>query len=204
MSRYVIGITGGIACGKTNLTDELKRQGANVIDADEVSRALTAPGGEALGAIRLAFGDRVFRGAELDRRALGELVFTDGTQKKRLEDILHPMILSRILRLLESARGIVFLSAPLLFECGYEKYCDETWCAYIPEEEQKRRLILRDRLTEEEALSRIRSQWPAIRKAALADVVIPTSGTPEESALKVNELYRRRKESLLAERSHQS
>ena len=121
MNRYVIGITGGIACGKTNLTDALTSLGAAVIDADEVSRALTAPGGEALAPIRAAFGDGVFREGKLDRRALGGIVFSDPDKKKKLEDILHPMIRDRISFLLDKSEGIVFLSAPLLFECGYEK-----------------------------------------------------------------------------------
>ena len=203
MNRYVIGVTGGIACGKTVLTDALKNLGAVVIDADEVSRALTAPGGEALDAVRAAFGDGVFRGGELDRRALGAIVFSDPEQKKRLEDILHPMIRDRIRSLLDRAEGIIFLSAPLLFECGYEKVCDEVWCVYVPKKEQLRRLTARDHLTRSEALERIASQWPALKKARLADVVIRTDGTPEESAEKAADLYLDRKESRLAERSVQ-
>ena len=203
MNRYVIGITGGIACGKTNLTDALKTLGAEVIDADEVSRALTAPGGEALAPIRAVFGTGVFRGADLDRRALGGIVFSDPDKKKLLEDILHPMIRERIAAFLDRAEGIVFLSAPLLFECGYEKICDEVWCAYVPQKEQLRRLMARDRLTRAEALERVRSQWPALKKARLSDVVIRTDGTMEESAEKVTVLYWDRKETLLAERSPQ-
>ncbi|MBR4502722.1 MAG: dephospho-CoA kinase [Clostridia bacterium] len=203
MNRYVIGITGGIACGKTNLTDALKELGANVIDADEVSRALTAPGGDALIPIRTVFGDGVFRDGDLDRRALGSIVFSDPDKKKLLEDILHPMIRNRIAFLLDRAEGIVFLSAPLLFECGYEKICDEVWCVYVPQKEQLRRLMARDRLTRAEALKRIGSQWPALRKARLSDVVIRTDGTPEESKEKVTGLYRDRKETRLAERSLQ-
>ena len=203
MNRYVIGVTGGIACGKTVLTDALKNLGAVVIDADEVSRALTAPGGEALDAVRAAFGDGVFRGGELDRRALGAIVFSDPEQKKRLEDILHPMIRDRIRSLLDRAEGIIFLSAPLLFECGYEKVCDEVWCVYVPKKEHLRRLTARDHLTRSEALERIASQWPALKKARLADVVIRTDGTPEESAEKAAGLYLDRKESRLAERSVQ-
>ena len=203
MNRYVIGLTGGIACGKTNLTDALKDHGAAVIDADEVSRALTAPGGEALASIRSVFGDSVFLGDDLDRRALGGIVFSDPEQRKLLEDILHPMIRDRISFLLDRAEGIVFLSAPLLFECGYDKICDEVWCAYVPKKEQLRRLTARDRLTRAEALERIGSQWPALRKARLSDVVIRTDGTPEESAEKAAGLYLERKETCLAERSHQ-
>ncbi len=203
MNHYVIGVTGGIACGKTNLTDTLKKLGAAVVDADEVSRALTAQGGEALAPIRAAFGDGVFREGELDRQVLGSIVFSDPDKKKMLEDILHPMIRERIDSLLDRAEGIVFLSAPLLFECGYEKICDEVWCVYVPQKEQLRRLMTRDRLTRAEAMKRIGSQWSALKKARLSDVVIRTDGTPEESAEKAERLYRNRKESRLAERSLQ-
>lgn len=200
MSRYVIGITGGIACGKTVITDALAAHGARVIDADEISRSLTAPGGKALGAVREAFGDGVFTGDVLDRRALGQLVFSSPEARKRLEDILHPMIAAETRALLEGAEGVVFLSAPLLYECGYEKICDEVWCAYVPQREQLRRLRKRDGLSAPEALARVRSQWPALKKARLADVVIRTDGTVEESAEKALRLYRDRKETRLAER----
>ena len=96
MSNYVIGLTGGIACGKTNLTRALLAAGAPVIDADEISRSLTASGGSALPAIRAAWGDRVFDGEELNRRALSDIVFKDPEERKKLNAILHPLIFSRI------------------------------------------------------------------------------------------------------------
>ncbi len=201
MSRYVIGLTGGIASGKTNLTDALREDGAAVIDADEVSRSLTAPGGEALGAVRNAFGDEMFRGDELDRRSLGALIFSSPRDKKRLEEILHPMIEEKILAQIGTREGIVFLSAPLLYECGYERHCDEVWCAYVPQREQLRRLRARDGLTLREARARISGQWPSLKKARLADEVIRTDGTPEESRERILRLYRDRKEKRLAERT---
>ncbi len=179
--RTVIGITGGIASGKTNLTDALLEAGENVIDADVISRRLTADGGEALPAVRAAFGDGVFHGASLDRKALGRIVFASGEKREQLESILHPMIKRAILKAVQQAKGVVFLSAPLLYECGLESICDRVWCAYIPREEQLRRLMARDSLSMEEAALRLESQMPPEEKAKRADLVIPTDGTIEES-----------------------
>ena len=93
---FVIGLTGGIACGKSNISDKLSSLGGQVIDADRISRALTAPGGAALPGIRAAFGDRFFPGGALDRRALGALVFSDPEALNRLNELTHPLILEEI------------------------------------------------------------------------------------------------------------
>ena len=190
MSACIIGITGGIACGKTNLTDALRRAGALVIDADEISRALTAKGGSALPEIRRLFGDRVFSGDALDRKALGAVVFADPAARKRLEALLHPMVIDETKRQTAGAEGIVFWSAPLLYECGMDRFCREVWCAYVPQKEQIRRLMNRDGLSRAQALARIRSQWPALKKARMSSRVIRTDGTREESGQQVLALYR--------------
>ena len=91
-----IGLTGSIACGKSTVSAYLRELGYPVVDADAISHALTAPGGAALDAIRAAFGDAVFDGEALSRRALGSLVFSDPHMRERLNAILHPMILSEI------------------------------------------------------------------------------------------------------------
>ena len=197
MSSCVIGLTGGIACGKSNLSRALREEGARVMDADEVSHRLTAPGGKALPARREAFGDGVFRGDEVDREKLGEVVFRDAGQLKRLNAILHPMIFEEIRRELDSIPGVAVLEAPLLYECGLEKDCCEVWCAYIPQKEQIKRLRERNGLTRRQALERIRSQMSGLEKAKRADRVIRTDGTREESALKVKKLYRERIERII-------
>lgn len=190
MSSYVIGLTGGIACGKSNLSRALRDAGARVVDADEVSHRLTEKNGEALPKLRDAFGDGIFSGDELDRKKLGSLVFSDPEQLRRLNGILHPMIFEVIDRELKEADGICILEAPLLFECELEKKCHEVWCAYVPQKEQMRRLRKRNGLTCREALDRIRSQMSAFEKAKKSDRVIRTDGTKEQSAEKVLRLYR--------------
>jgi dephospho-CoA kinase len=189
MSRYVIGLTGGIACGKTNLSNALREHGAPVIDADEISRALTAENGPALPAIRAAFGDGVFAGGALDRRALAKEVFADGRKRETLNGILHPMIFAEMRRQMARTEGAAVLDVPLLFEAGLDAWCDEIWCAYVPQKEQMKRLMKRDGITGREALRRIRAQMPTREKARRADHVIRTDGSKENSASIVLSLW---------------
>lgn len=182
MSKYVIGLTGGIACGKSNLSRALKENGAPVIDADEISRALTAKGGAALPAIRERFGDGVFDGDELNRRALSDIVFSDPAQRDALNAILHPMVLSEIHHQMDETDGPVVMDVPLLYEVGMDSWCQEIWCAYVPQKEQVRRVRKRGAITYQEALRRIHSQMPVMEKRKRADHVIRTDGTKAESA----------------------
>lgn len=190
MSRYVIGLTGGIACGKTNLSNALREHGVHVIDADEISRRLTGAGGEALPAIREAFGDGVFDGERLDRKALAREVFGDAKKRERLNSILHPLIFAQMRREMAEADGPVVLDVPLLFETGLDAWCDEIWCAYVPQKEQIRRLRKREGITGREALARIRAQMPTREKARRAHWVIRTDGSKEQSASLVLSLWR--------------
>lgn len=196
MSKYVIGLTGGIACGKSNLSKVLKANGVPVIDADEISRSLTAKGGAALPAIRERFGDRVFDGDELNRRALSDIVFSDPKERDALNGILHPMVLSEIHRQMDAIDGPVVMDVPLLYEVGMDSWCQEIWCAYVPQKEQVRRVRKRGAITYKEALRRIHSQMPVMEKRRRADHVIRTEGSKEESAQIVLALWRNAVEKL--------
>lgn len=186
----MIGLTGGIATGKSNLSAALRQAGARVIDADEISRGLTAPGGAALPRIRQAFGPRVFDGESLNRRALGAMVFGSEENRSRLNAIVHPMVLERIRAEIAAGDGPVIMDVPLLFECGMDAWCDEIWCAYVPQRVQLERLMQRDGLTRRQALARIHSQMPTLEKARKADRVIRTAGSREESARIVLSMWR--------------
>jgi len=188
----VIGVTGGIACGKSTLCNTLRELGAKVWDADAASRELTAPHGKALPAIRQTFGDGVFfPDGTLNRKALGAIVFTDESARQRLNGIVHPLVYEDMEAFLRENSGeqAVFLDVPLLFETGYDKRCDEVWCAWLPPQTQLERLMARDGLTQEEALARISSQMPLAEKAARSTHLIDTSGSIEESAQKLKNLY---------------
>lgn len=190
---YVIGLTGSIACGKSTVSTRLRELGAVVIDADAISRALTQDGGRALPAVRARFGDAVFAGESLDRRALGRIVFSDPHARADLEAILHPMIWADIRARLRAAResgtAIAVLDVPLLFESGMDVLCDEIFCVWTHEEIQIARLMERDGLNEAEARARIAAQMPQDAKLEKSDVHIDTSGTFEETRTRIDELY---------------
>ncbi len=192
---HVIALTGGIASGKTTLLSALRGLGAPVADADRISRSLTAPGGEALPAIRETFGDAVFNeDGTLNRKALAEMIFSDEEARHRLETILHPMIAIIINRELDAFRQAGHLAAvvdiPLLYESGMESLADEVWCAYVPKKEQVRRLRIRDGITQKQAIQRLSSQMDPREKRRRADEVIRTDGTIAQSAAQVTQLWR--------------
>lgn len=186
-----IGLTGGIACGKSTVSAYLKALGCVIIDADAISHALTASGGAALPAIRKAFGGDVFDGDRLDRRALGSIVFSDEKKRAQLNAILHPMIISSIeaqLKAHDSPQSLVIGDVPLLYECAMEHMFDQVWVVSVPEEEQIARICLRDSLSREEARRRIDAQMPLGKKRSLADAVIDTSGPIESTRRQVDAL----------------
>ena len=184
-----IGLTGGIATGKSTVSRTLRVLGAPVIDADEISRALTAPGGEALPALRARFGDAVFDGDALNRRALGAVVFTDAQAREALGALLHPMVYARMearcAELAQAGAPAAVLEIPLLFETGYDARVDEIWLTVLPQAEQLRRLMARNGLTEAEAAARIDSQWRQEDKRARAQRVFDTTAAPDAVAAQV-------------------
>ena len=191
-----VGLTGSIACGKSNVSAVLRELGAAVVDGDLLSRELTAPGGPALPAIREAFGGGVFLSdGTLYRRALGDVVFASDAARKRLDGLMQPLLRSLILRRMEEARAggakICVLDMPLLFEAGLDALCDTVWCVHLPREEQLRRLMARDGLTLSRAEARLRSQLSSEEKAARAQVVIDTSGSIDDTRAMIPALYAR-------------
>ena len=190
----VLGLTGGIACGKSTISQTLGGLGAVIVDGDVLSRELTAPGGGALGDIRAAFGEGVFHpDGTLNRRALGSVVFADDKARDTLDHIMQPLLLTLILRDIENARltgaPVCVLDMPLLYEKDIDRLCQRVWCAYVPQEVQLSRLMERDGFTREEAEARLRSQLPPEEKAARADVVIDTSGPMDYTKECVISLY---------------
>lgn len=186
----LVGLTGGIACGKSSLADALRQHGATVIDADAISRELTAPGGAALDSIRRRFGEGVFADGKLDRGKLGRIVFRDPEALAGLNRILHPMVFARMDEQIRahSHEAALVADVPLLYETGYDKACDEVWCAWAPPAAQLKRLLERG-LSPEEARSRINSQMSAMEQARRADRVIITTGDIKLNARAVQTLW---------------
>lgn len=189
---YIVGLTGGIACGKTGVARALRDMGQTVLDADAISRALTAPGGEALGAVRSAFGEGIFSAdGALNRRALGDIVFANPEKRRALEGILHPMVIARMQSQTKSCgKALVFWDVPLLYETGMDKLCGEVWCAYVSPGEQLRRVMRRDGLTRAQALMRVQSQLALDEKKRRAAHVLNTSGPRNETRRRARGLLR--------------
>ncbi len=190
----ILGLTGGIACGKSTISLTLRALGAVIVDGDVLSRELTQPGGIALPELRAHFGDGVFHAdGTLNRRALGSVVFADDAARSTLDGIMQPLLKVLILRDIDTARdegaAVCVLDMPLLYEKGLDSLCDRVWCASIPRAEQLGRLMARDGFTRKEAEMRLASQLPAEEKAARADVVIDTSGPIQYTKERIIHLY---------------
>jgi dephospho-CoA kinase len=190
-----VGLTGGIACGKSVVTRDLGRFGAIILDADEIAHKLLEPGGAGYGPVVNQFGREILddRG-RIQRRALAARVFADPRERWALNGIMHPLViqeeerLHREIRLLGEDR-IVVTDAALLFETGTQRRFDRVVVVHCPPEEQLRRLMERDGMSREDAAARIQSQMDIREKVKLGDYDIETTGDEGETQRKTRELF---------------
>lgn len=192
----IIGLTGGIASGKTTVARMLAEMGAAIVDADQISRDAVNPGSTALGTIVDQFGPDVLRpDGTLDRTKLAQVVFGDPAARKRLEAILHPAIRQlaeqKLNELREAGNPLVFYVAPLLIEAGALSRVDEVWVVHVDRATQLRRLMARDGISEEEALQRIAAQMPMEEKRKYGRVVIENGEGIESTRNQVREIWDR-------------
>lgn len=179
-----LGLTGGIATGKSTVAALIKGRGIPIVDADAVSKEITQAGSPALEQIRLVFGPEVFKlnslgESELDRLVLGKRIFSDPQQRADLESILHPLIRARVQQLRKDLEGeghaLAFYDVPLLFEKKMQSEFDEVVVVYAPSSLQLTRLMARNSLTESEARERIEAQLDIELKRKLANYVVDNS-----------------------------
>lgn len=183
MKRRIIGLTGGIACGKSTVSNYLaNRYKIPVLDADIYAREAVAIGSPILERIFDRYGETVRgNGGNLDRKKLGEIIFRDPIEKRWLENQIHPFVRECFAKNLEKIQDeIVVFSIPLLFEAGLTGIVTEIWVVYCSREEQIDRLIQRDSLTREQAIARINNQMPIEQKIAVADVIFDNSSSLDE------------------------
>ena len=190
----LVGLTGGIATGKSTVADTLRRLGGEVIDADQLARDVVAPGEPALAEIAREFGDVLQPDGTLDRKKLGALVFNDPARRKRLEAITHPAIRDRFLARLQELQdtgfeGLVFFDAPVMIESGNYRNMDRLVVVYTDEATQRARLMARDELAEAEATRRMATQMPVVDKAKLADYVIDNCGDRAATEARTREVF---------------
>ncbi|MBS3811903.1 MAG: dephospho-CoA kinase [Halanaerobiales bacterium] len=190
----IIGLTGGIATGKSLVSKTLRELGIKVIDADQIAhRVLNRT--EVIDKIKEEFGREIINNkGEIDRKKLGEIVFSEHVKLKKLEEITHPTILDVIDQKLKEYKkqDLIVLDAPLLFETYLDQKVDETWVVYAEEPTQIERLQKRDGLDYFEAKCRIDVQMPLKEKVQRADQVINNEGTKQELRRKVVKLVEKR------------
>ena len=182
----VIGLTGGIASGKSTVSNMLKEMSITVIDADVEARLAVMEGEPAYKQIIAEFGDGILlENGEIDRQKLGAIIFHQADKRQRLNEITHPEVRRRMLEQVETAKRnneeVVVLDIPLLFESKLTAMVEKTLLVYVDSDIQLQRLVERNNLTITDAQARISSQMPLSEKIKLADAVINNNGTLEET-----------------------
>ncbi len=193
----IIGLTGGIACGKSAVSDELKKFGAKILDIDSVTHELLEPAGELFETYVQHFGRYIVAvDGLLNKRIIGEIIFNHPDEREWINSVAHPILLNYARDFLEkcAAEGveIAVIEVPLLFEAGWEHLFDEIWAVYVGRAKQMWRLIQRDNLSPQQALARLNSQMSQEEICARADIVINNKKTISKTRKQVREALRGR------------
>ena len=190
----VLGVTGGIASGKSMVAAMFAELGAVLLSADQLAREAVEPGSAGLARVVETFGRGVLaEDGSLDRERLGQVVFADPGARRALECILHPQIAElaegQLALLRKSGAALIIYEAPLLFEAGAERRVDQSLVVLVDPGQQLARLMERDQVTAEQARARIAAQWPQADKLLRADYVIDNSGSVEQTRQSVSLLF---------------
>lgn len=192
MRKFVLGVTGNIASGKSTVVNRLVEHGAIAFDADLVYRELVGPGQPLLASLADHFGEHIVApDGSLDRAALGTIVFSDPEKLRELDALTHPAVIAEIdRRVAEMHEGVIVIDAVKLIESGHADHCDSVWVVTTDTEAQVQRLAKRNRLSPLEARRRVEAQPPMAAKLARADRVIDNSGTIEDTMTQVDAGWR--------------
>ncbi|WP_033170815.1 dephospho-CoA kinase [Selenomonas sp. ND2010] len=191
----IIGLTGGIASGKSTVSAYLQEKGASIIDADGIAHELLEPGRPLYEAYRNHFGEKILLpDGTLDCRAIGQLVFSDPIERKWLNATAHPLIQQEICQRLQryqaEKKSVIVLDVPLLFESGWDKMAEKVCLVYVEEKIQLARLMKRNGYGREEAAARIAAQMPWEEKKKRADCLIDNSGSLSSTLRQVDDLWK--------------
>lgn len=201
---FKIGLTGGIASGKSTVLTYFKDKGIPYIDADNVAREVVEPGTEGLKAVVDTFGSHILQNdGTLNREALGAIVFHNEEKRQLLNSCLKTHIRNRIMELTsqyeQGNTPILIYDIPLLIEGEWYTMMDEVWLVYVNETTQIERLMSRNGYTREDALARINSQMRLDDKRAYADIIVDNNGTPHDLTVQLNTIWNERIETVLQE-----
>jgi len=194
-----IGLTGGIATGKSTIAKLLIEHGAILIDLDVIAREVAQPGHPSLQRIAERFGQAILQAdGSLDRKKLGSIVFADPAERKALEAILHPAIRAVMKDRMayhesQTPDKLVVVDVPLLYESGLESYFEQIMVVYVPKNIQLKRLMERDKLTPEEAQKRLAAQMDIDEKKDRADIIIDNSGNLDDTKLQIDQFWQTRR-----------
>ena len=185
--RRVIGVTGGIASGKSNVCSVIASLGYPVIDCDKLSRELSVKGGSVYNAMVTVLGtDYLLEDGNLDRKKIAKLIFNDAKARALVDSATHPVIIDEVKKRINDIEdGLVFLEAPLLYEVNINYLCDKVICVFLSKKFQVARLMERDGIDEDYALAKIHSQMDLYMKKELADYVVDSKGTFDETSKQV-------------------
>ena len=188
----IIGITGGIASGKSTVTEFLRQKGFQVVDADAVVRQLQKPGRRLYQVLVVHFGEKILlENGELNRPLLASLIFSNPEEQewsKRTQGEIIREELAALRNQFAQTEALFFMDIPLLFEQDYASWFDETWLVYVNRDVQLERLMKRDQISKEAAESRLNSQWPLERKISLASHSLDNNGNQEQLIAQVVQL----------------
>lgn len=192
----IIGLTGGISSGKSTVAKMFAELGIPVVDADRIAREVVEPGEEAYEKIVVHFGaDILNEDRTINRKKLGAIIFNNEEERKVLNSIVHPAVRKKMLeqkeRYLQEGYEHVVLDIPLLFENKLTHFVDKTLLVYVDEDVQLARLMARDKLTKEEAQSRIKAQMPLIEKKKLSDEVIDNNESLEKTEQQLRDILKK-------------
>ena len=191
----IIGITGGIASGKSTVTNFLRQKGFQVVDADALVHQLQKPGGRLYQVLIQHFGQEIIlENGELNRPLLASLIFSNTEEQEWSKQIQGEIIREELARLrdqLAQTEEIFFMDIPLLFEQDYSSWFDQTWLVYVEPDVQMERLMKRDQLSKDLAISRLLAQWSLEEKKGLASQVIDNNGSQDQLLAQLNSLLER-------------
>lgn len=192
----IIGITGGISTGKSNVINTIKQEGYKIISSDEVYKTLALKGNIIYNNILATFGDDYLdNNGNIDKHKLGKLIYNNEELRLKLNSITHPFIKDEIKKeIKESNDDIIFIEIPLLFEVGWQDLCDKIILCYLNKEEQIKRLMARDNISRDYAISKINSQMNLEDKKALSDYIIDTKGSFAETKIQTLDILKKIKE----------
>lgn len=189
----IIGITGGIASGKSTVTEFLRQKGFQVVDADAVVHQLQKPGGQLYQVLVEHFGEKILlENGELNRPLLASLIFSNPEEQewsKRTQGEIIREELAALRNRFAQTEALFFMDIPLLFEQNYASWFDETWLVYVNRDVQLERLMKRDQISKEAAETRLNSQWPLERKISLASHNLDNNGNREQLIAQVVQLF---------------